>query len=289
MNRGARVHGWLTRNEGCLICPVCNQPLLSRDGGSIACPQGHSFDVGSKGTLHLTNNHNHNQYDRTMLQSRRAAAQSGFFDALLEQLTELVARHCPGGTLRLIDAGCGEGSQLHRLLGMLEERGKRPEAVGIDLSKEGIRLAGAYPGPLWCVADLTRLPFADRSFDCILNILSPANNGEFRRVLKPGGVVLKAVPGPLYLTELRQALYQDSGRQTYENDAVLAHFGQAFPIVETRMVQGRFALTPELWAPLLEMTPLVWGADAAQVERLRAEPLSAITTQWQVLAGRPID
>ena len=37
---------------------------------------------------------------------------------------------------------------------------------------------------LYGVADLARLPFQNRTIDVVLNILSPANYGEFYRILR---------------------------------------------------------------------------------------------------------
>ena len=36
-----------------LVCPVCRSPL-ARNGGSVRCTAGHSFDLSAKGTLNLS-------------------------------------------------------------------------------------------------------------------------------------------------------------------------------------------------------------------------------------------
>ena len=58
-------------------------------------------------------------------------------------------------------------------------------------------------GAAWFVADLKRLPVRSAAADVVLNVFSPADYAEFRRVLAPDGELLKVVPGPDYLREVR--------------------------------------------------------------------------------------
>ena len=93
--------------------------------------------------------------------------------------------------------------------------------VGIDLSKEGIRVAAKeHRDIIWCVADLTKLPLQNQQFDLVLNILSPANYGEFKRVLKEHGILVKLLPTADYLIELRELLFKGTDKELYENDSV---------------------------------------------------------------------
>ncbi len=288
MNRTSQVHDWMARNAGVLCCPVCGGALGTRDAGSVRCAVGHSFDINAKGSLTLAQAAAPSKYDRPMLTSRRAIACSGFFDALEAALAEAVIHFLPGDQTRLLDAGCGEGSALHSILALLAEGDRAAEAAGVDLSKEGIRLAAsAYAGPLWCVADLTHLPFADGTFHAILNILSPTNHREFSRVLAPGGVVLKAVPGAAYLRELRQALYGGDDRESYDNDDVLQHFAQGFEVLERKMIRADVPISPALWPDLIAMTPLTWPADEERRVSLIAHPQPTVTAEWLLLVGRP--
>ncbi len=93
----------------------------------------------------------------------------------------------------LLDVGCGEG----RTLAMLDERKVVARGVGVDLLPERVdRARRASPMLEFQVADGTRLPFPDQSFDVVLamtvfsSIPRPARQGiaaEIARVLRPDG------------------------------------------------------------------------------------------------------
>lgn len=51
------------------------------------------------------------------------------------------------------------------------------------------------------------MPFASNHFSDVINILSPSNYQEFKRVLKPQGQIIKVMPNANYLQELRHLVY----------------------------------------------------------------------------------
>ena len=118
----------------------------------------------------------------------------------------------------------------------------------------------------------------------ILNILSPANYPEFSRVLRPGGAVLKVVPGEGYLREVR-ALVKDWLRsETYSNERVVRLFSERFDLLEQREIRATLPLTAEQGADLLAMTPLMQGIEKEQLDRAA---LRSVTIHLILLAGRP--
>ena len=128
------------------------------------------------------------------------------YDPLLEVLAKYLKQ------AKVLDIGCGEGS----FLAQLTQKVTPALTVGFDIAKEGIYQASnhtQFVQAFWCVADLTNLPFADQSFDMLLNIFSPSNYREFDRILAPGGKLLKVIPGEHYLKELRQAFYPNDARK----------------------------------------------------------------------------
>jgi SAM-dependent methyltransferase len=106
----------------------------------------------------------------------------------------------------ILDAGCG----LARWVIYLREKGFR--VLGVDTAHAALKLAAAHSQQLpLCTADTTRLPFRDASLGGIisLGVVEHFIDGpvpalrELRRVLRPGGTALVAVP---YNNPFRRAL-----------------------------------------------------------------------------------
>jgi ubiquinone/menaquinone biosynthesis C-methylase UbiE len=102
------------------------------------------------------------------------------------------APQAPGRSSRWLDAGCGAGTY-SRFLASSERH-----VTAVDYSMPTVRKARERSGEgvAWATADVTRLPFADASFDgalCfgVMQALSSPQNAlrELRRVLVPGGVL----------------------------------------------------------------------------------------------------
>ena len=274
-------------NPGWLRCPVCGEALAQIHGNAVACMGRHSFDLSAAGALHLLRGKPPDDYGAQMLESRRLVCGAGLFDGLAATVADLLAAHADGKNLRLLDAGCGEGSQLMLVRELLAGRGIAAAAIGADISKDAIHIAAReHRGALWLVADLARLPLMDRSTGAILNILSPIHTGEFARVLADDGLVVKAVPGGDYLMELRQALYAGDARERYSNGPVVSLFGRRFDVVATKRVHQSFPVSDGLWPHIVAMTPLSWeAAEQRRAEALAARPRS-VTLDFLVMAGR---
>lgn len=195
-------------------------------------------------------------------------------------------------TVAILDAGCGEGSHLSALVRQLAgTTGGRLIAAGIDISKAGIQLAArANPGMLWGVADLAKCPFANGSFDIILNLLSPANYLEFNRMLADDGLVMKVIPGTEYLQEVRRAMHSKTERGTYSNERTIELFRRHFELVDMQQVKYELLIEQKDLADLLQMTPLAWRATEEQLRSLQAmdEKAPVITFDFVILIGKKI-
>lgn len=107
-------------------------------------------------------------------------------------------RLLPLGERRVLEVGCGGGSQLARLLGL----GARADRLcGVDLVSDRLRRArGACPGVGLAEADAAELPFAEGTFDAVVQftMLSSVSDADVRRlaaremarVLVRGGAVI---------------------------------------------------------------------------------------------------
>nr|MBA2601069.1 methyltransferase domain-containing protein [Actinomycetota bacterium] len=114
----------------------------------------------------------------------------------LDPVVRLVAERVQPGA-RVLEAGCGSG----RVLAFLRELGCR--AVGLDFAVEALSEARRRLGaPPMVAGDVTRLPFRDGSFDCVvsLGVVEHFEEGprsalqEHRRVMGNGGLLLLSVP-----------------------------------------------------------------------------------------------
>ncbi|MGA9859717.1 MAG: methyltransferase domain-containing protein [Solirubrobacteraceae bacterium] len=98
----------------------------------------------------------------------------------------------------VLEVGCGRGGGT----AFVHERFHPRSMTGVDLARRAIEYCCAtYPRPglQFMVGDAENLPFANSSFDVVLNVESshcyadmPRFLGEVRRVLRPGGLLLLA-------------------------------------------------------------------------------------------------
>lgn len=259
-------------------CPLCQVALTAGDT-SLRCERGHDFALSKKGYADFCPSARAGAYDDALFDSRGRFIGGGFYQELIDELQSLLRRYAPEGPV--LDAGCGEGSFLKAICPAPMAR----PCIGLDLSRPGIqRAARGGGGWLWAVGDLSRLPLVDGAMAAILNILSPANYPEFRRVLKTGGVVLKVVPGERYLGEVR-ALVQDRLRaETYSNERVVRLFSERFELLESRGICSTYSLTPSQAQDLVAMTPLT---QSIEKEQLSLAALTSVSIHLHILVGRP--
>lgn len=271
-----RAAAFIQKEPELFRCPMCHQQLVAKEK-SLICSNGHRFDLSKKGTPYFLKHQIQTDYNQAMFQHRRKLITNGMYQPLIDLLTP----ECEGE--RILDVGCGEGS----FLAQLATSAQLKPSVGFDISKEGIYLASDYAENLfWCVADLTNLPFQIGSFTSVLNIFSPSNYQEFKRVLVPGGKVIKVVPGSEYLKELRQAFYpKDETKQHYSNEAVVDKFQETFTKVTRKTLKYIFDIPENCRLSLLEMSPLEWGVSPENKAQVQKNPLKQITIDLEILIG----
>ena len=241
-------------NSRLFACPICKQEIEISNEGKMSCLSNHTFDVAKQGYVYMLNRPVQSMYGKELFDSRHTVIQAGIYDRLQAAIAWEINVEQPV----ILDTGCGEGSHLHRICQQLD----RPVGVGIDISKEGIIAAAKYnPEQLWCVGDLANSPFNEQSFDAILNILSPANYDEFKRLLKRGGKVIKVVPQENYLKELRKQAFADSEKESYTNAQTVERFKASFAHTEVKRITYTVPLEAHLVQNLLEMTPMGWHID----------------------------
>ena len=268
-------------------CPVCGQALSFAEKEAI-CPAGHKFDRARQGYFNLLQSQasaaRRHGDDRLMVEARTRFLEQGFYQPLRDCVAELAVQYAPA-PCAVLDAGCGEGYYTEAVAAALTSAGKAPEIAAIDISRDSAKAIARRPFQKQAVvASAFRLPVLSESCDIILDIFAPCAAGEFARVLKPGGVLLRAVPLPRHLFGLKAAIYE----KPYENAAV----EQALPgfesIARKDLCWSLTLDTPQKIDELFKMTPYYYKTSPKDQAKVAA--LSSLTTElaFAVLADRKV-
>jgi len=258
-------------------CPVCGA-ALPRAGDSYRCSNAHPFDIAREGYVNLLlPQHRRSKdpgYSKEMIAGRRDFFDAGHYEPLADAIAEQVLRYLPdGGTV--LDAGCGEGYYLRRLRMRLAD--DATVLCGLDISKHGIRVAARRdPLGLYAVAGTFRMPILAGSVDVVLTHFSPVSADDFRRVVRPGGVVLVGGPGEDHLYGLKRLLYD-----TPERHSPVDSLGplDGFERVDSLSIRYPLRLRgSDQVANLLLMTPYYWSVD-----RERLAGVDALDTEVDVV------
>jgi 23S rRNA (guanine745-N1)-methyltransferase len=268
-----------------LLCPVrgCGAPL-TRGERAYLCARGHSFDLARSGYCNLLQPQDRKSKEpgdpKAAVLARRRFLEAGHGALLLDALREILADDV-SQILDVLDVGCGEGFYLGSLAA---ERSM--DAYGIDISTPAVELAARrWPGVRWFVVNADRtLPFPDASFDLVLSLTARRNAPEVRRVLKPRGQLIVAVPGEDDLVEAREAVL---GERVLRNrvESVRSDFAAFFEVESARTLRRRERLEPEEIRDALAAT----YRGARESERRRLEELTAmeVTLSYDLLVLRP--
>ncbi|MGE7825845.1 putative RNA methyltransferase [Paenibacillus sp. NPDC093718] len=281
----------LSIHEKMFQCPICGGAIKVERMASLECENRHCYDISRQGYVNLLNHSSKTKYDKALFEARKTISGSGFFGPMVEAVTSRLIQAMKSResrkSVRLLDAGCGEGSHLSAILRKLREQRMVPDVlgVGMDIAKEGIVMAAkTSPDPIWCVADLSQSPFADQQFDYILNILSPSNYSEFRRLLTSDGMLVKVIPGSMYLQELRALFYTGTGKETYSNDGTMELFSRNFERIEFDELRYCVILDSDQMKQLIHMTPLSWSISPEVIERMPDGEME-VTADFTLLYG----
>lgn len=276
-------------HEDMFRCPVCSRPMKVEHLRSLICSKQHCFDIARQGYINLLIRPPKTKYDKKLFEARKQFSQGGFFDPLLDEICKQMTAAMPieEECIKVLDAGCGEGSHLVHIQQRFDEHAQSSLGVGIDIAKEGIQMAARHDSrTIWLAADLANSPFMDRQFHFILNILSPSNYSEFSRLLADDGVVIKVVPESRYLRELRALLYEKTDQITYVNKDIVEQFKRNFDLVDIQHVQYGMTLEKTHMEAFVQMTPLSWRASEERVRQVLEKEQLEVTFDFAVLLGK---
>jgi 23S rRNA (guanine745-N1)-methyltransferase len=261
-------------------CPKCGQ-AFTLNGTQLRCTGGHCYDLSSKGYVNLAPQHDQSRekYDAALFDSRSRIFDGGFYAPLWAAIENLLKTEYGDAPFTLADIGCGEGYYTR----MATAAFPGCSAFGIDLSRDGIQRAARYRNACWLVGDLKQLPLGEASVDVLLDVLTPSDYASFRRVLRPEGFLLKAIPGNDYLREIRALVRDNLRNRDYDNSRVLEHLSRHGSILDKITIRHTFPLTAEQSADFLRMTPMTFSLPEASLEGLA---LSEITIHMELLKVR---
>ena len=261
-------------------CPIC-QDNLTLVENSLKCSNRHSFDLAKFGYVNLAPQIKQSaNYDKENFQNRQQILEAGFYQAILDAVSDLLASSKT--TTTILDIGCGEGFYSRKL----QESHSEKTFYAFDISKDSVQIA-AKSEPNWAVnwfvGDLARLPITDASMDILLDIFSPANYGEFRRVLSKDGILIKVIPTKNHLKEIRQKVQDQLTNKDYSNQDIKNHFQNNFTILSSKTASLTKPITAEQLQALLSMTPLLFHIDQTKIDWSQ---LTEITIEAEILVGK---
>ena len=261
-------------------CPICQEklPLVA---SSLKCSNHHSFDLSKFGYVNLAPQIKQSaNYDKENFQNRQQILEAGFYQAILEAVSDLLSNSKNAKTI--LDIGCGEGFYSRKL----QESHPDKTFYAFDISKDSVQIA-AKSEPNWAVnwfvGDLARLPIKDASMDILLDIFSPANYGEFHRVLSKDGILIKVIPTKNHLKEIRQKVQDQLTNKDYSNQDIKEHFQEHFTILSNQTASLTKTITADQLQALLSMTPLLFHVDQTKIDWSQ---LKEITIEAEILVGK---
>ncbi len=267
------------------ICPVCSLSLMKTEGG-YSCQNGHHFDRAKQGYTNLLGGKAGGQHgdNMEMIRARRDFLNGGYYAPLKDALCDAVEAYFPQGGV-LLDAGCGECYYTQGAMEVIAKRGG--QGVGIDISKEALRVAGARPsvkaGQLALfAAGVYHMPVGDMCVDMVLNFFAPLAKEEYLRVLKPRGMFIMAIPAARLLWEMNEVLYSVP-KENQVQDFTLP----GFTLMEEREVTAPFVLEGQASIhALFSMTPYYFRTPKAGRERLASLTTLGVTGRFHLLVYR---
>lgn len=263
-------------------CPICQENLTLVES-SLKCDHRHSFDLAKFGYVNLAPQIKQSaNYDKENFQNRQQILEAGFYQPILESISDILATKPSAKTV--LDIACGEGFYSRKL----QENHSDKTFYAFDISKDSVQIASKSENNWavnWFVGDLARLPIRDASMDILLDIFSPANYGEFRRVLSRDGILIKVIPTENHLKEIRQMVENQLTKKDYSNQDIREHFQEHFSIQSSQIVSLTKPITTEQRQALLSMTPLLFHVVQSKIDWSQ---LTEITIEAEILVGKAL-
>ena len=235
-----------------LLCPVCKE-ILIKDINRYHCVNGHSFDIAKEGYLNLNLKSSVKTGDeKEMVRARKAFLEKGCYLFLRDRLNEIIDELHPES---LIDLGCGEGYYTKSF--------NVKDKIGIDLSKEALRLASRNDkSTQYVLKTIFDVPLADKGTDLIITIFAPVSK-EISRLLKNDGYFILVRPDERHLYELKEAVYESPYLNEIEEVPV-----EGMKLIREFKINSKSRLSNEELTDLFKMTPYYHKTSAEDFAKL---------------------
>ncbi|HGK5976033.1 TPA: putative RNA methyltransferase [Streptococcus agalactiae] len=260
-------------------CPKCQNPLI-KESNSLKCSDNHCFDLSKFGYVNLLGGKKVDEhYDKKSFENRQLVLENGYYNHILEAISKVLENNSQFHSV--LDIGCGEGFYSRQLVNKHEKT-----FLAFDISKDSIQLAAKSDQSRlvkWFVSDLANLPIQDSSIDIILDIFSPANYKEFRRVLSDDGILVKVVPVAEHVQELREKASQYLKQKDYSNQKILDHFRENFEIISEQKVVQSYNCSQQERQAFIDMTSLLFSVDKTTIDWAS---ISEITVGALIVIGK---
>lgn len=259
-------------------CPVCGE-ILADGGKTYRCDNNHCFDKAKQGYVNLlrvqTSSKKRHGDDTLMVKARQDFLNKGFYNDLCNELIKSIIRFSKDETT-MIDLGCGECWYTAQFYNSLKESGKNPEVFGIDISKQALIAGSKRCKELrLAVASTADIPLPAESCDIAVCVFAPYAENEVHRVLKRGGVFIKAFPLENHLLGLKSAVYD----KPYKNE-VSEEIPGGFERLDLIKTHNIITLsTNEDIMNLFKMTPYYYKT--GRTDQMKLEKLDFLETQTE--------
>lgn len=263
----------------CLLrCPLCGG-AFSRKDSSLICERRHCYDIARQGYVNFVPGQKDMFYKKELFESRAAVFAADVYAPVVKRVSEALDQYVHGENPVIVDAGCGEGYYTKAVC-----PGREMTRIGFDLAKDAVKIAArGEKTAAFFAADLKRIPLADACADAVLDIFTPADYAEFKRILKPDGVLIKLAPRSGYLHELREAAGSLLRRREYDDGDVARYAQEKMALLEKETITHTVDVLPETVQQLARMTPMLAGVDLSQID---LTAISRITIDETMYIGR---
>jgi 23S rRNA (guanine745-N1)-methyltransferase len=100
-------------------CPHCEGSLNVADLKSLKCSNNHTFDFAKQGYVNLMTHPSSSHFNNKLFEARqKIIMESNLYASLHEKISKVIKEHMGVSIFPflILDAGCGEGSHLQRIL-----------------------------------------------------------------------------------------------------------------------------------------------------------------------------